>query len=441
MGIAYNPKIVTDGLAMYLDATNINSCKGQRSIISWDSWAIGSGGTTGYSANGDGNSRLSDTAPFGTSDIVWDVSNQDASSDADGGWDGNWFTINTSKMYRFSVWMRRKTIGNGYSYLGTNGFNPAQTNIGVLNRSNGAVNTNPYWVSHVWWGNANQWYLLVGHVWPEGSGTGASHAESGIYDTSGNKVASTNGDFVWQTGTVWANHRSYLYYSTDVTTNQQWYQPRVDIFDGSQPTLSDIFNNVGNKWYDLSSNGRVGTLNNKPVYTSGSAASFTFNGTNNSVNIPSLGSYIFGNNPYTLSFWLQYSSGNTQPARILEKVGTGRVSLIYYAGNKVMYQGYNGTSWDTGVISTSALNLNTWYNICVTKIGTTPTIYINGVSNATGIAHDTYNDISGTGYLASEGGSSNFFVGKIGLVSLYNRYLLADEVAQNFRAVRGRYGV
>ncbi|MFZ2125871.1 MAG: prepilin-type N-terminal cleavage/methylation domain-containing protein [Candidatus Saccharimonadales bacterium] len=223
-------------------AARLGICSGPNrdrfSVIKWASWTVGVGSVAGYTVNGDGNSRVMDTNTRGVSDVVWDVSNQDAANDADGGWNGSNFSIDNTKMYRFSTFVRRKTIGNGSFYLGTHGYPDA-----VLYRSNGNVNTNPYFTSRAWWGNANQWYLAVGFVWPAGSGTGSAMPESGIYSMDGSKVVS-NIDFVWQSTTTSAHHRSYLYYSTDITTNQQWYQPRVDIVDGTEPSISELLNDT-----------------------------------------------------------------------------------------------------------------------------------------------------------------------------------------------------
>jgi Tfp pilus assembly protein PilE len=204
------------------------------SIIKLSTWTLGAGGVTNYSANGDGNSRINDTNPWNATDMIWDVSNQDVASDADGGWYGGTFAIDKSKTYRYSVFIRRKTLGNGTSYAGLNAFPDT-----VLNRSDGAVNGNPYFVSRSWWGNVNDWYLVVGHVWPAGSGSGSANKESGVYTMGGDKVVTVS-DYVWQATTTSALHRAYLYYSTDVTTNQQFYRPRVDIVDGTEPTLDEL---------------------------------------------------------------------------------------------------------------------------------------------------------------------------------------------------------
>lgn len=223
------------------NAARLGVCSGPNrdafSVIKWNTWTIGTGSATNYGQNGDGNSRITDTNPWGLPDAVWDVSNQDVASDADGVWNTSNFSIDNTKIYRFSVFVRRNTIGNGSYYFGLHGYPDS-----VLQRSSGAANSNPYFTSRAWWGNVNQWYLVTGYVWPAGSGTGASTVDSGIYEMGGTKILSCS-DFVWQTTTTSSNHRSYLYYSTDTTTNQQFYQPRVDIVDGAEPTINELLSN------------------------------------------------------------------------------------------------------------------------------------------------------------------------------------------------------
>jgi hypothetical protein len=225
------------------DVNNEPSFQLAPSFINMSSWTVGTGSVTGYTVNGDGNSRIVDSTPYGDLGVVWDVSNQDSASDADGGWNPDslgYTTVDQTQKYRFSVWMRRKVVGNGASYLGLTALDSSLTNIGVKNRSDGTTNTNPYFVSANWWGVNRPWYLLVGHVWPAGSGTGAVDNESGIYDTSGNKVA-TAADFVWQdVASMKTGLRSYLFYSTDVTTNQQFYDPRINIIGGNSPTIQNL---------------------------------------------------------------------------------------------------------------------------------------------------------------------------------------------------------
>lgn len=219
---------------------NLSSSTKAPSLINMSTWIPGTTGTaTGYIQNGDGNSRIIDSTPYGALGTVWDVSNQDIVSNDDGGWNSDAMPIDNTKTYRFSVWIRRKTVGDGYTYLGPQGIDSVNTNIGVLTRYNGTVTTNPYFHVNTWPYAASEWFLLVGHVWAAGSGTGADHVDTGIYNTKGVKVT-TGVDFVWQTLNTQTIHRSYLYYSTDPTTNQQFYDPRVDALSGTQPTIAEL---------------------------------------------------------------------------------------------------------------------------------------------------------------------------------------------------------
>jgi hypothetical protein len=71
-------------------------------------------------------------------------------------------------------------------------------------------------------------------------------------------------------------------------------------------------------------------------------------------------------------------------------------------------------------------------------------IYINGTQAATTPLSGGTGFSSPTSplYLGQRvGATSNRFAGKMGPIRLYSRALSADEVSQNFNAVRGRYGL
>jgi hypothetical protein len=212
-----------------------------KSLIDPTTWAEGEGSATGFSANGAAseNHRFMDTDPFGLQAMIWEARN-DSTSDADGGWNGSWFNIDNTKLYRFSVWVNRTVQGNGSFYFGLHGGNSGSSNIGVLNRSNGSNNTNPYFWATGTPTTVGEWTLVVGHVWPAGSGTGANHTDSGRYTIDGGRVGGVSLDFVWNTTNATALHRTYLYYSTDTTTRQRWVYPRVDIVDGTEPSIDEL---------------------------------------------------------------------------------------------------------------------------------------------------------------------------------------------------------
>lgn len=215
---------------------------GQRILTPEATWNIGSTGSQGtFYQNGttSENSIIEAEDPWGKKTAVWRALNNDATSDADGGWNHATFSVDSTKTYRYSTWVRRTALGNGSFYLGTHGYG---TTDGIYVYNGSTLNTNPYFLYTGWGGSIfpelNTWYLVVAYVHMS-TYTGNIHENTGVYDRFGNKYY-TPTDFKWHSSTTSSSHRSYLYYSTDSTTNQQWVYPTVHLVDGSEPTLDDL---------------------------------------------------------------------------------------------------------------------------------------------------------------------------------------------------------
>jgi hypothetical protein len=443
MSVYAGPEISSSGLVMCLDAGNPNkSAKGFKNLLDLSTWTLGTGGVAGFTQNGitAENQRILDTGPFGISALVWDTPSNDVTSDADGGWDGGTISIDATKRYRFSVWIRRKIIGNGAYYLGCAG--------GVLNRSDGVLNNNPYFSAANWPASilANEWMLVVGHIFPAGSGTGTNHADSGLWNTSGTKFSgpTSSGDFVFQTSATTTSLRSYLYYSTDTTTNQQWYQPRIDLCDGTEPTIAELIAGVGSKIYDVSGIGNHGNiLNSAALYNS--AGYMTFDGVDDSVDITN--SYQLGSTSFTLDFWLQILS-STDARGIFSWNADGfntsakGLSIRFRNAGSIEYALNDGVGTATR-LTHSGISLNTWYNITYThNYNGIITTYRNGVP-ITSVDYSTEGNSSfADTYPFRLGYCTNGF-GNIRLANFkfYNRVLSAAEVLQNFNATKGRFGI
>ena len=276
-------------------------------------WELGAGSASSYSQNGDGNSRIIDTNPWGAKSIIWDVSNQDAASNADGGWVTSSFPVDEKKMYRFSVWVKRKVTGNGSFYLGLYGY--VNGTNGVHLSSNTSNYTNPYFSSRGWWGNNSDWYLVVGHVWPSDAGNVPYHPDSGGWTTSGQKLFGCT-DFKWKVGTNTARHRTYLYYSTSTSTNQQFYNPRVDACDGTEPSLKEL---LGNGPTNLERNVKAVDPSTRSVGRSRSrwgSYGIILNGSNEYVeaSLP-----INPSQPYTVLMWCKPNSLGTGTSSSVRK--------------------------------------------------------------------------------------------------------------------------
>lgn len=210
------------------------------------SWTIGSGGIGSFGQNGNTgeNERVIGTDPYGNSSVVWE-SRPSGDGGADGGWGNGYYDVDEYSLYRWSVWVKRtSSTAGGTSYMGLYG-----TPNAIIKLVDGGQEGNPYWeCSGTGAYTQNVWYLLVGHCFPSNyTGGLTTHPDSGRYTTSGRdggvNYCNIGGDVRWYPGTTGGYHRVYHYYCGDSTTRLQWFDPRLDKCDGSEPTISDLLNN------------------------------------------------------------------------------------------------------------------------------------------------------------------------------------------------------
>jgi len=208
-----------------------------QNLISPETWDVGSGTIGIFKQNGadSENNREWNITPNGTRGIVW-KSVPDAAGNAAGGFNTSIFAIDHTKMYRFSIWIKKTNSDEGHTYLGCYGNNASGSNLGVKTLSGGTT-TNAYFFSDEL-PQLNRWYLVVGYV--HGSGDNSAIHLGGIYDgVTGRKVVSLI-DFKFIAGTTHAKHRSYLYYDANPADAQYFYAPRVDLVSGDEPSIDDL---------------------------------------------------------------------------------------------------------------------------------------------------------------------------------------------------------
>lgn len=189
----------------------------------------------------------------------------------------------------------------------------------------------------------------------------------------------------------------------------------------------------GATWTDLSGNANNGTLVNGPTFSADNKGLIVFDGTNDRVECPA-----FNVNYVTLTVWVYKTSSNTNQG-ICRKQNNW--ALSQYNGTLQIAPGTNWAFSNTGYI----IPLNTWINIAYVYSGTgvsgSQIVYVNGSS--------IFSNASGVGSLPSNvnpvriGFDDNnwWWGGKIAQTMIYNRALSAVEIAQNFNAQRGRYGI
>ncbi len=207
----------------------------------------------------------------------------------------------------------------------------------------------------------------------------------------------------------------------------------------------DSYPGTGTTWKDISGNNNNGTLTNGPTFSGiGKQAAIVFDGTNDYTNLSTSG-LISGWNSLTYNVWVNITQNPTQPFPGFIASYTSAVSLNVAFGSwdttrTLWYEvdTVNGNYFGGGPGS-NTFSLNTWFNVCMVYDGSNVYGYYNNSLDKQFTATGTLNNISDLRIANSTG--YGFLNGKISVAQIYNRALSADEVSQNFNAIRGRYGI
>lgn len=190
---------------------------------------------------------------------------------------------------------------------------------------------------------------------------------------------------------------------------------------------SKSYPGTGTTWTDLSGNGNHGTLVNTPTYTSGSSAYFTFNG-GNYVSFSYAQPAQTTSTSFSWNIWL-YATRNNSADVFIGNRGTTLEFTKITSANAEYYPTSLGGS----------IPMNSWQNICFIKNGTTLSYYRNGTLISSTTSNTTKTSIPF--YLGGDPTASEYSIGRISLVGVYNTGLSESQVKQNFNALRGRYGI
>lgn len=493
MSIKIGNKIVSDSIVFNLDFAN-RKCFAPN-ILNYSSWTVGTGtvnndttkyGVTNFTANGQAseNVRVTETDPFGyTNSVVWKGFSLESSANGEGGWDTGNFAIDNGKMYRFTVWTKRDgmTVGptnSGAFYHG----HYARTSTGTLtfsvSKTDGSLTSNPYFhvtnnpntstiasISPPNLGGIDVWTMVVGHVWStdtsiqttlpgtsvNGLANNGNHPDSGVWIVSG-KIGNLNGvDRFWYNSVVIAQHRSYLYYSSDITATQSFIYPRVDIVDGLEPSIQELLAGP-EPIKDMSSKMNV----IYPFSTTNfdkNERGLVFSGIEREIIGGTLSSTF---SVFSVSAWFKPSTqiSSTTPGQTLVQFGSPAITqpFVIFLGdttsnvtNEVI--SIWGSGKFTSVVSPLVLQA-VWQNLTIVWVGSSYNVYLNGVLQSTvagSTGHATpnlnvnYAALGGRKYatLGVEWGA--FFQGIIGSVVVYEKSLTESEVISNYNAMIRKY--
>ena len=199
---------------------------------------------------------------------------------------------------------------------------------------------------------------------------------------------------------------------------------------------------------DASSNNFAITVNGdaRPVY---GFPSFKFDGVNDYATIPSSTLELDTNTNFTLEYWVYTSTSGLAPS---VTVNAGTSKIIAFFINDVSFStfytllsesNYPGSGNSDALRATTNISTNTWTHVSIVRLSGTITIYMNGV--ASGSVSNSYSSrpLNLIGAIA-QGGAPNFyfFSGYISNTRVYKgKGLTAEEVEQNYNALKGRFGL
>jgi hypothetical protein len=198
----------------------------------------------------------------------------------------------------------------------------------------------------------------------------------------------------------------------------------------------------GGALQDLSGSSLAGTLTNGPVYSSANGGCIVFDGSNDYIACGNFGSFFPQG---TVSFWMNSAAIASYPnpfATHFQGINAGFRFEGRSDGNFNMVVGNDAGTYTPHTFIASGMSANTWYNITFVWIVGSNNVagYLNGVQVFN--EAQTYWATTMPSVTIGNGFSSDrYWNGKISGAQMYNRALSADEVARNFQAQRGRFGI
>ena len=196
---------------------------------------------------------------------------------------------------------------------------------------------------------------------------------------------------------------------------------------------------TGGGWVDLSGNNNHGELVNDPTFDSDNLGSIQFDGVDDYVvcNPPNITGY-----PFTLSCQCLPLNSNRQIAVSLHS-GSSAYFGIGTIGGRWSIEARPSQNIFT---SSTDVILERWANlVCIFISETERVLLLNGNVIGTDTRLTTFNSFSeffvGRQRFQTAGHGSLFFNGNISQVQIYNRALTPEEVMQNFKATKSRFGL
>lgn len=394
MAVSYNTSTVTDRLVLCLDAANKKSYSQNEFLYTTDLFTF-----SGTGANSATLSRDTISSPVGNTPLKMVVSGNDPYWNAYNSAGFNIAPAANGQTWIVSVYVRANVATSGQIFI----FNANSAGSAFANNDYGAtgISIGTEWTRvHFTW-TMNSVNTAFIHVRLDGPDSGGS------------------GQTVWWDGLQVER----------VPTGTTSPTPYTSIYSG------------GSVFKDLTETVSSSALTNYPTYSSSNNGCFILDGTNDYIFTPRIPSIGVSQQSLTWSIWVSPSiTGNGDILNM--QSGVGWNMCPFWSTSQRFY----AKLWQSATIeSLATYTVGSWYNLVLTynNATTVSTFYINGVSQGTASGAyqaSGYDNYLGIG-LAGSQATNTYFNGRTSSLNVYNKSLSASEVAQNFNALRGRYGL
>lgn len=204
-------------------------------------WTLGTGSVTSPSGNlwqaqgtDSENSRATGANPHGDYEVVWKAINRESGSTYDGGYIRPEVTVDPTKLYRVSLWVRRVNPTEGlFLWQFSNGTRPLLS---------GAGNANNFVATSM--GNLpSGWVLAVTYIHPYTAVPSDELGTSGFYELDGT-LTGPFFEYKWNDANdTAAKIRDSLYNDPTDNNEEVWFwDPRIEVVDGTEPSIAELLN-------------------------------------------------------------------------------------------------------------------------------------------------------------------------------------------------------
>ena len=200
---------------------------------------------------------------------------------------------------------------------------------------------------------------------------------------------------------------------------------------------------TGTAWNDLSGLGNNGTLTNGPSFNGDNLGNIAFDATNDYV--VSSPTTFTANVDFTYEIMLKSSEFLEARGIFTNKgywSGGGQGASISNISSPQTIYGYVTTNTGHFDINSAVGPTYNWTHVVMRRFNNDLRFFINGLhQGTTRTISGSVTDLSDKFWLGSHNLGSSPWKGSIALARVYSRALAAVEIQQNFKALRGRFGL